>query len=196
MGTETKNIDNKARFITLCKSIKRSGMTDLMKWPEDNDFYSAPASSRYHGAYSGGLLNHSLNVYDELKRLLKAYPEISSKITEDSVIICSLFHDLCKVNMYEAEKRNRKNEHGQWESYDAYVIKEKFNYGGHGSKSVYLVQHFIELLPEEAVAIQCHMSNWEEGSSRYVGSAFEQFPFAWLVHVADEAATFILEAEG
>lgn len=195
MGTEVGHTDNKARFVSLCESVNRPGMTDLIKWLEDNGFYSAPASTRYHGAYSGGLLDHSLNVYDELKRLLKAYPEIEAKVTDDSVIICSLFHDLCKVNMYSTEKRNRKNEHGQWESYDAYTIKEKFCYGGHGSKSVYLVQHFIELSPEEAVAIQCHMSSWEEGGGRYVGNAFEQFPFAWLVHVADEAATFILETE-
>lgn len=196
MGTEVKYTDNKARFISLCESVNRPGMTNLIKWLEDNDFYSAPASARYHGAYSGGLLDHSLNVYDELKRLLKAYPEIEAEVTDDSVIICSLFHDLCKVNMYSVEKRNRKNKQGQWESYDAYTIKEKFCYGGHGSKSVYLVQHFVELSPEEAVAIQCHMASWEEGGSRYVGNAFEQFPFAWLVHVADEAATFILEKEG
>lgn len=195
MGNEVEYADNKARFISLCKNINRPGVEELMKWLEDNDFYSAPASSRYHGAYVGGLLDHSLNVYDELSRLLKAYPEIGAKVKEESVIICSLFHDLCKVNMYVTQKKNRKNQQGQWESYDAYVIDEKFCYGGHGSKSVYLVQHFIELSPEEAVAIQCHMASWEEGGGRYVGKAFEQFPFAWLVHIADEAATFILETE-
>ena len=95
--------------------------------------------------------------------------------------------------MYKVEKRNRKNSEGQWESYDAYTIDEKFCYGGHGSKSVYLIQYYIELSPVEAVAIQCHMSSWEEGLGKYVGKSFEQFPFAWLVHVADESATFILE---
>lgn len=186
-------MSNNERFISLCESINRPGIDGLMKWLEENDFYTAPASTRFHGAYAGGLLDHSLNVYDELERLLKAYPEIN--VSDESKIICSLFHDLCKVNLYATEKRNRKNSDGQWESYDAYTTKEKFCYGGHGSKSVFLIQHFIKLTPEEAVAIQCHMSSWEDGASRAVGGAFEQFLFAWLVHVADEAATFILESE-
>lgn len=194
MGTEAEHTDSKSRFIALCEGVNRPGIKELLKWLEDNDFYTAPASTRYHGAYAGGLLNHSLNVYDELKRLLVAYPDIGAKVSEESIIICSLFHDLCKVNMYTTQKKNRKNEQGQWEPYDAYVINEKFCYGGHGSKSVYLVQHFLELSPEEAVAIQCHMSSWEEGG-KYVVKAYEQFPFAWLVHVADEASTFILETE-
>lgn len=186
-------MDNKARFISLCESVKRPGMSEIMQWLADNDFYTAPASTRYHGAYSGGLLDHSLNVYDELKRLVGVYPEV--KASEESIIICSLFHDLCKVNMYTTEKRNRKNTSGQWESYDAYTIKEKFCYGGHGSKSVYLIQHFMKLTPEEAVAIQCHMASWEDGAAKYIGNAFSQFPLAWLLHVADESATFILEKE-
>lgn len=184
-------MDNKERFISLCKEVHRQGMDELMQWLEESDFYTCPASTRYHGSYQGGLLEHSLNVYDELKRLLKAYPEID--VLDESVIIAALFHDLCKVNLYISEKRNRKNESGQWESYDAYTTKEKFCFGGHGSKSVYLVQHFIKLTPEEAVAINCHMSSWDGNMN--VGSSFEQYPFAWLVHVADEAATYIKEKE-
>ena len=183
----------KERFVTLCNNIKRTGINELMSWIEDSDFYTAPASTRFHGAYEGGLVAHSLNVYDELCRLLKVYPEI--KVPNETILICSLFHDLCKINMYDKEKRNRKNSEGIWESYDAYTIKEKFCYGGHGSKSVFLIQHFIQLTPEEAVAIQCHMSSWEDGAGRSVGSAFEQFPLAWLVHVADESATFIKETK-
>ena len=182
-------MENKERFISLCSTVDRQGLDKLMNWLEENDFYTCPASSRFHGAYPSGLLEHSLNVYDELKRLLSVYPEI--KVSDESVIISALFHDLCKVNMYVTEKRNRKNTSGQWESYDAYTIKEKFSFGGHGSKSVYLVQHFIELTPEEAVAINCHMSCWNGDTT--VGNAFEQFPFAWLLHVADESACYIKE---
>ena len=180
---------DKERFLELCSGIKRDGIRDLMQWLEGSDFYVAPASTRFHGNYPGGLLQHSLNVYDELKRLLKAYPEI--RVDEESALIVTLFHDLCKVNFYAAEKRNRKNEHGQWESYDAYTIKEKFCYGGHGSKSVFLVQNFIKLKPEEAVAINCHMGN-SDGND-YVGNSYEQYPLAWLAHVADESATYIKE---
>lgn len=184
-------MDNKERFISLCKTINRDGVDELLDWLEKNDFYVCPASSKFHGAYPGGLLAHSLNVYDELKRLLRVYSEV--QVSEESVVIAALFHDLCKVNMYVTEKRNRKNSTGQWESYDAYTTKEQFCYGGHGSKSVFLTQHFIPLTPEEAVAINCHMSSWDNNLD--VGKAFEQFPFAWLLHVADESATYIIEKE-
>lgn len=179
---------NEERFRKLCCSIKRDGIQELMEWLETTDFYSAPASTRFHGAYTGGLLQHSLNVYDELKRLLGAYPEI--KYSDESAAICALFHDFCKINCYTTEKRNRKNEFGRWESYDAYKWDEKFCFGGHGSKSVFLVQHFIRLTPEEATAINCHMGSYDNNS---VGNSFEQFPLAWLLHVADEAATYIVE---
>lgn len=183
-------MDNRDRFVSLCNTINREGIDELMKWLEKNDFYTCPASSRFHGAYPGGLLEHSLNVYDELKRLLSVYPEI--QVSEESVVIAALFHDLCKVNMYATEKRNRKNaETNAWESYDAYTIKEKFCFGGHGSKSVFLAQHFIKLTSEEAVAINCHMSAFDD--NKYVGNSYEQFPFAWLLSVADQSATYIKE---
>jgi hypothetical protein len=185
-------LDNKERFVSLCRKIARPGIDVLLDWLEKSDFYSAPASSRFHGSYSGGLLEHSLNVYDELKRLLKAYPEV--QVSEETAIICSLLHDLCKANMYKVEKRNRKNEEGQWESYDAYTIAEKFHFGGHGSKSVFIAQQFIKLTPEEAVAINCHMGLGD--GKDYVGAAYEQYPLAFLVHVADESATFIIEKKG
>ena len=183
-------ITRKETFIGLCrKHIQRSGIQALLDWLEESDFYDAPASTRFHGSYEGGLLEHSLNVYSELKRLLVVYPEVTA--SEETALIISLFHDICKANFYTREKRNRKNEKGQWESYDVYAVKEAFCYGGHGSKSVYLLQNFLKLTPEEAVAIQCHMASWD--GNKDVGRAFEQYPLAWLLHVADEAATYILE---
>lgn len=182
---------SKERFIELCSKVKREGIDDLVKWLETSDFFYAPASTRFHGAYAGGLLEHSLNVYDELVRLLAAYPEVQA--SEESVIIVSLFHDLCKVNMYGTEKRNRKDATGKWESYDAYVSDEKFHYGGHGSKSVFILQNYLKITAEEAVAINCHMSCWDGNTS--VGAAYEQYPLAWLLHVADEGATYIKEGK-
>lgn len=179
---------NRERFLELCSAIKRDGVDELLKWLDQGDFYVAPASRSYHGAFSGGLLQHSLNVYDELRRLLAAYPEIHC--SEESAVICSLFHDFCKINLYGIEKRNRKNSQGQWESYDAYTMDEKFCFGGHGSKSVFLIQHFIKLTPEEAVAINCHMGAFADQN---VGRSYEKFPLAWALHVADEAATYIKE---
>lgn len=185
-----RDIDHyKSRFVSLCKSVARPGMDKLLQWLETSDFYTCPASTKHHSACLGGLLTHSLNVYDELKRLVSVYPEF--KISEDSVVVVSLLHDLCKVNLYTTEKRNRKNALGQWEQYDAYTYNEKLCFGGHGSKSMFIVQNFIQLTLEEAVAINCHMGSWD--GNKDVGDAFEQFPLAWLVHVADEAATFITE---
>lgn len=180
---------DKERFISLCQNIHRDGISELMTWLENSDFYAAPASSRFHLCCEGGLLKHSLHVYDELERLLAAYPEI--EVSEETVLISALFHDLCKVNSYVPEPRNKKNDKGLLETYTVYSKKEKLNYGGHGSKSVFLIQNFIKLTYEEAVAINCHMSCWNGDAT--VGDAFAQFPFAWLLHVADESATYILE---
>lgn len=187
------NEENSKRFVELCQGIEREGVDKLLEWLAKSDFYTAPASTRFHGNYPGGLLEHSLNVYDELKRLLPIYQD-KIKADETTIRIVSLFHDLCKVNFYISEKRNRKNEAGQWESYDAYNIREKFCFGGHGSKSVFLIQNFINLTPEEAVAVNCHMG-FADGN-KDVGKAFEQYPLAWLLHVADEAASYIIETRG
>ncbi len=182
---------NRERFISLC-TFNRTGKAELFEWLESSDFFTAPASAKYHGSYEGGLVEHSLNVYDALVKLLTIYPEI--QVSEESIAIVALFHDLCKVNMYEKETRYRKDENGKWEPYEAYTHNEKLHYGGHGSKSVFILQNFIKLTPEEAVAINCHMGSWEDNPN--VGAAFEHCPLAWLLHVADESATFIKEARG
>lgn len=183
---------NREKFIKLCAKIDRPGKAELFEWLEEHsDFFTAPASSRYHGAYEGGLVEHSLNVYDALVKLLTIYPEV--QVSEESIAIVALFHDLCKVNMYKKEKRYRKTEDGQWEPYEAYLHDELLHYGGHGSKSVFILQNFIKLTPEEAIAINCHMSSWEDNPN--VGAAFEHCHLAWLLHVADESATFITEVK-
>lgn len=184
-------MENKERFLEICSLIKRDGIENLLDWLEKSDFYTAPASTRFHRSYPGGLLEHSLNVYDQLNRLLVAYPEV--EVSEETVAICALFHDVCKVNVYKQSKRNKKDEiTGKWVQYDSYEFDEKFAFGGHGSKSVFIIQHYIDLTPEEGVAINCHMSGWGDNGD-YVGKAYEQFPFAWLLSVADQAATYIVE---
>lgn len=188
------NTENIERFKTICSSITRPGIESLMEWMESSDFYTAPASSKYHGAEPGGLLAHSLNVYDELNRLVGAYPEI--EVPEESIAVAALFHDVCKVNFYKTEIRHRKNDvTGVWESYEAYAIDEKFHFGGHGAKSVFLIQNYMKLTPQEAVAIQNHMGAYDDPQSKYASAAFEQYPFAFLLHVADSAAAFIREGK-
>lgn len=183
-------MDDKTRFLGLCATVRREGMDDLLAYLEKSDFFCAPASTRFHGAHAGGLLRHSLNVYDEFMRLSAVYSEI--EVSQETAVIITLFHDLCKVNLYAEETRNRKNKAGQWESYTAYTRNEKFCYGGHGSKSVFIIQNYMKLTAAEAVAINCHMGAFE---NRDVGEAYEQFPVAWLLHCADEAASYIRESE-
>jgi hypothetical protein len=167
------------------KYIFREGSEELLEWIKSTDFFSAPASTKFHECYHGGLAEHSAKVFDELIRLLKAYPEV--RITAETAAIISLLHDLCKIGTYKIEYRNRKNEFGQWEKYPVYTFKEDFAYGGHGSKSVYLIQKYMKLTDEEAVAINCHMGATNNDYS--VFEAYRQYPLAFLLHTADMAAT-------
>ena len=171
--------------------IQRDGANDLFNWLETTDFFEAPASTRFHGDHAGGLCEHSIHVWEELVRLLKAYPEV--KVSGETAAIVSLLHDLCKIGCYKTELRNQKV-NGVWVQRPAYVFQEDFCFGGHGSKSVYLAQKYIELTEEEAVAINCHMGPWDRNPGDYsLGNAYEQYPLAWLLHVADESATWIRE---
>lgn len=187
-------VNNKERFVSLLRSTDRDGVEDLIDYLESSDFFEAPASTCFHLAKRGGLCQHSLNVLDEALKILSVYGDDMKDIPYESVVLCSLLHDVCKANMYSVEKRNRKNKAGQWESYDAYTIDEKFRFGGHGSKSVFIVSRYIRLTVDEAVAINAHMSSWEDGGKQ-MGGVYEQRPFAWALHVADEAATFLKEGD-
>ena len=129
----------KQEFLTLCReNIKRDGLEDLLGWLQKSDFFTAPASTRYHGAYEGGLCEHSLDVYHMAKKAIAGY---ELELTEESVVVATLFHDLCKVNFYKKDVRNQKI-NGTWQEVPCYTIEEKYCFGGHGSKSVYLVQQF------------------------------------------------------
>lgn len=172
--------------------IYRDGIGDLMEWLRGSDFYTAPASTRYHGAFEGGLLDHSLAVHDRLCQLVECFDEdLPDSLDDESVAICALFHDVCKVGCYKTEMRWRKDAQNRWEQYPTYKFDEDFPFGGHGSKSVYLVQHFMRLEPEEAAAINCHMGAYDSTSYSNPSTAFSTYPLAWLLHVADEAATHI-----
>lgn len=171
--------------------IHRPGIEKLMKWLDTTDFYTAPASTRYHGAHEGGLVMHSLNVHSQLLRLCRLYkPDL---ITEESIAIVSLFHDFCKIGMYKPEMRWRKDANNQWEQYATWKHDEDFAYGGHGSKSVFLVQYFMPLTPDEAAAINCHMGQHDATIYSDPSKVYERNKLAWLLHVADEAATYLDE---
>ena len=183
---------SRERFIELYTTyIKRPGADTLLAWLESSDFFTAPASTRFHGDHEGGLCEHSVHVWEELVRLLRVYPEV--KVSGESAAIVSLLHDLCKVGCYKTELRNQKV-NGIWVQRPVYVFEEDFCYGGHGSKSVYLIQKHMALTETEATAVNCHMGFADRAPGDYsLGNAYEQFPLSWLLHVADESATYILE---
>lgn len=184
-------MDIKQEFLnTVDRYIDRDGIFEFTGWLSSTDFFTAPASTRYHGAFAGGLAIHSMNVYSQLKKLCKWY---NCDATDESIAIVSLFHDVCKVGCYKTEMRWRKDKNNQWEQYPTYKFEEDFAYGGHGSKSVFLIQSFMRLTPEEASAINCHMGQWDATTYSNPTVVFERNKLAWLLHVADEAADFLME---
>lgn len=174
------------RFTELYSTyITRPGAKELFVWIESTDFFTAPASTKFHEAYEGGLAEHSVRVWEHLVRLLKAYPEI--KCSGETAAIISLLHDLTKIFSYEIEYRNKKDEFGKWIQVPIYKFEEKLSYGNHGGKSVYLIQRYMKLTEEEAICVQNHMG--VENGNYAVTDAFRQFPLAFLLHTADMAST-------
>lgn len=186
-------MDLKQEYLSIIdRDIKREGTRELTEWLANTDFFEAPASTRYHGAFEGGLVLHSLNVYHQLKKLCEVY---DCNASNESIAIVSLFHDLCKVYYYKVEMRWRKDANNQWEQYPTWKHEEDFAYGGHGSKSVYMVQTFMRLTPEEASAINCHMGQFDATQYSNPSEVYNWNKLAWLLHVADEAATYIVEGD-
>lgn len=189
-------MDNVVEFKQRLANTHRDGVGELIDWLDTTDFFHAPASTRFHEAREGGLLEHSLRVHDWLQALVAFYTESplangrTADLTPESVAIVALCHDFCKIGLYKIEMRWRKDKFNRWEQYPMYKSDEDFPFGGHGSKSVYLVQHFIKLSPAEAAAINCHMGPWDQSPYGKPGAVFEVNPLAWLLHVADEAATY------
>ena len=188
----------KQEFITIYKeNIHRPGADKLLEYmlSEESDFFTAPASTRYHGAYAGGLLVHSLNVYHCLKAYLareRCKEVYHMDYSEESIAICALLHDLCKMNFYTVDYRNSKNASGQWEKVPYYKIDDRLPYG-HGEKSVFMIQFFMHLRKEEAMAIRWHMGFSGPEDANTVGRALERYPLAFALCTADMEASYFLE---
>ena len=189
---------DKEEFIGIFKDkIHRDGTDKLLDFLENkSDFFTCPASTRYHGAYEGGLLRHSLNVYRCLVSYMereRVKSEYGLTATEESIAIVALLHDLCKVNFYRTSFRNAKNEQtGVWEKVPYYEIHDTLPYG-HGEKSVYMISGFMRLSREEAMAIRWHMGFSGTEDKNTVGKALEMFPLAFALSVADMEASYFLE---
>ena len=188
----------KEEFISLYQSrITREGADKLLEYLDSpqSDFFTAPASTRFHGSYEGGLLEHSLNVYyclyDYLNRdRVKEMYNISC--SEESIAIVSLLHDLCKINCYQKGTRNVKDKNGVWQTVPTFEYADDLPYG-HGEKSVYIISGFMRLTREEAFAIRYHMGFSGTEPQNNVGSAFEKYPLAFALSTADMEATYFLE---
>lgn len=189
--------NDKEEFIRIYKEkIIREGSDKLLEFLEKSDFFTAPASTRYHGAYKSGLLRHSLNVYECLVEYLareRVQEKYEIKFSEESAAIVALLHDVCKVNFYTVSMRNSKNEQtGQWEKVPYYTINDTLPYG-HGEKSVYMVSGFMRLTRDEAMAIRWHMGFSGVEDKNTIGRALEMYPLAFALMVADMEASYFLE---
>lgn len=184
---------NKEEFLQIYNEyVKRQGSQEFLDWLLKTDFFTAPASTKYHGACEGGLLLHSLNVY---KTLRERYFE-EGKDSEESFAICALLHDLCKAQFYKVSTRNVKNDvTGQWEKVPYYTVEDAFPYG-HGEKSVFLIERFMRLKTSEAMAIRWHMGGFDDsarGGSLAISLAYEKYPLAVKLHLADLESTYLKE---
>lgn len=177
-------------FVSAFRNIERPGSLELLGWLENTDFYTAPASTKYHGAREGGLLEHTMNVYKRLNSLVAAE---NLGVSPETIAICALLHDVCKIGLYKTDYKNAKDEHGVWQKVPYYVHDDNLPYG-HGEKSVYIISGFMRLSREEAMAIRWHMGGYDDsakGGSATLSTAFKMYPLALLLHLADMQATYL-----
>ena len=182
----------KEEFIELLKSTKREGVDEIINFLEKTDFFKAPASTRFHGNYEGGLLEHSMKVYEILRHKVKN-SVIDINVGDDTLIIVALLHDICKANYYKVDFRNAKNERGEWEKVPYYTVDDTIPYG-HGEKSVMMITEYMKLTPEEKYAIRWHMG-YTEPKELYnaIGASYTKYPIALLTHEADLEATYFYD---
>ena len=180
----------KEKFRKLLLETNREGIENLIEFIDHKtDFYKAPASTRFHGDYEGGLLEHSLKVYEILLEKVRS-SVIPIEVSDESLRIVALLHDICKVNYYKVDYRNAKNELGVWEKVPYYTIDDTIPYG-HGEKSVMMITEYIKLTSEEKYAIRWHMG-FTEPKELYntISAAYKKYPLALLMHEADLEATY------
>lgn len=182
----------KDEFIDIFNTnIKREGSEKLLAWLLKTDFFTAPASTKFHCACEYGLVGHSVNVYEALRT--KYFEENDS---EESFAISALLHDICKAQYYKVSTRNVKNEEsGQWEKVPFYMVEDAFPYG-HGEKSVFLIERFMRLKIDEAMAIRWHMGGFDDsakGGSFAISQAYDKYPLAVKLHLSDLEATYLTE---
>lgn len=180
----------KEEFLKLLKTINREGIEDLIKFIEKSDFFKAPASTRFHGSHEGGLLEHSMKVYEILVHKVNNCV-VPMEVSSETLILVALLHDICKTNFYKVDYRNAKNSFGEWEKVPYYTVEDTIPYG-HGEKSVMMITEYMKLTVEEKYCIRWHMG-FSEPKELYgtLGEAFKKYPLALLLHEADLEASYL-----
>lgn len=189
--------NNKNEFIKIYnENIKREGAGELLNFIENSDFFTAPASTKFHSAIEGGLCFHSLNVYKRFKQnLISEFKDkYTDVISEESIAIIALLHDICKVNCYKLDYRNVKV-NGEWTKQPYFAYEDSLPYG-HGEKSVYMISGFMKLSRDEAMAINWHMGGFDSrvlGGNYSLSTAFYSYPLSVIFHISDVQATYLDE---
>ena len=178
--------------------IHREGADKFLDYLQNkSDFFTAPASTRFHGSYAGGLAQHSINVYHCLRAYLerqRVKEDYGMEYSDETIALVSLLHDVCKTGCYREGSRNVKGPDGKWQAVPTFFYEDPLPYG-HGEKSVYILSGFLRLTREEAMAIRWHMGFSGDEDKRLVGQALQQYPLAFALSVADMEATYFLEKE-
>lgn len=199
------NENIKDAILQLLRGVNREGMENLIQFLLKSDFFTAPASTKFHLACEGGLARHSLNVYYRLISIITSekdmygLDEATFQRYMESAPIIALLHDICKTGFYKPSTRNVKNEDtGKWEKVSCYVIDNQLPYG-HGEKSVYMLSGFISLTREEALAIRWHMGGFDDavrGGSFDLTAVYNNYPIAVMLNAADNMASYLDETTG
>ena len=182
----------KEKVLEILRKVNREGIEELINFLEKSDFFTAPASTRFHGNHEGGLAEHSIKVYEILKHKVENCV-MDIEIPEESIILIGLLHDICKANFYKIDYRNAKNALGVWEKVPYYTVEDTIPYG-HGEKSVMMITEYMKLTPEEKYAIRWHMG-YTEPKENYntIGATYKKYPIALLTHEADLEATYFYD---
>ena len=209
MTKETLN-SLKETFISYINSIEREGFRkdELLRKLENSDFFTAPASTRFHNCIEGGLLDHSLNVYYNLRSLVER-KGLSDKISDESMLIVGLLHDMAKINFYKVYYKNEKVYHDagtkrdeggryDWVAKKAYTViddEERFLFGNHEQTSEYMIRTFVPLTYAESVAILHHHGGMGADCAKdNISAIYNRYPLAALLHIADMISTYVDES--
>lgn len=202
MLTEEQVERNFEEYIGILKDyVSREGIDKLIAWLNAKDTKVAPASAKYHCSYKGGLVEHSLNTYRRLLRLVEMeYSDTECPYSNETLAIVGLLLDISKVGYYEIAERNAKDENGNWVKVPFYQAKDtssRLTFGSHSMNSLYMVSKFLTLNYDEELALLYHMGGFDASddtiSVKNISTAFAKSPLALLLHQADAQATFLDE---